>query len=184
MPDYRRVIIPGGTFFFTLVTFDRKPILTTEFSRHILRQAWKQVQRSYPFIVEAICLLPEHLHCIWTLPENDGDYSLRWRAIKALFSKEYLRLGGNDRERNVSRKKRGEAAIWQRRFWEHTIRDADDFVRHFDYIHYSPVKHGLVQQVKDWPWSSYHKYLARGYYDLDWGNIGPESLANIDETGE
>ena len=149
MSNYRRPFAPGGTVFFTVVTFDRKPILTTELSRDILRRVWKRVQNQHPFVVDAICLLPDHLHCMWTLPENDGDYGRRWSAIKGLFTKEYLKSGGQEGIRNDSRKKRGEAAVWQRRFWEHTIRDEMDYSNHFDYIHYNPVKHGLVRQVKE-----------------------------------
>ena len=184
MPNYRRAITPGGTIFFTLVTFDRKPILTSELSRQILRRVWKRVQEQHPFVVDALCLLPDHLHCIWTLPEGDGDYSMRWRAIKAQFTKEYLKSGGQDEHRNDSRITRGEAALWQRRFWEHTIKDEDDFIGHFDYIHYNPVKHGLVKQVKDWPWSSYFKYMNKSYYDVDWGNSQPKSLDGIKDFGE
>ncbi len=182
MPNYRRAIIPGGTFFFTVVTFERKPMLTTELSRHILRRVWKRVQKRHPFVVDAVCLLPDHLHCMWTLPEGDGDFCLRWSAIKGLFTKEYLKSGAQDGIRNDSRKKRGEAAIWQRRFWEHTIRDEDDFVHHFDYIHYNPVKHGLVRQVKEWPWSSYFKYVHKGFYNVGWGNGQP--IADIKNMRE
>ena len=182
MPNYRRPLAPGATVFFTVVTFERKPMLTTELSRKILRRVWKRVQTQHPFVVDAVCLLPDHLHCLWALPENDGDYSLRWSAIKGLFTKEYLNSAGQDGMRNDSRKKRGEAAVWQRRFWEHTIRDEVDYCNHFDYIHYNPVKHGLVKQVKEWPWSSYFKYVRRGYYDVEWGNGQP--IDDIKNMGE
>ena len=111
MPDYRRAFIPGGAYFFTVVTFERRPILTTELSRPTLREACKYVQERYPFKMDAICLLPDHLHCIWTLPDGDTDYSMRWSAIKALFSKKYLAAGGREGERSASRTRKGEAAI-------------------------------------------------------------------------
>ena len=132
MPNYHRAIISGGTFFFTVVTFDRTSMLTTQLSRQVLRCLWRRVQTEHSFVVGAVCLLPV----------GDGDYSLRWSAIKRLFTREYLRSGGRAGAINDSRRKRGEAAVWQRRFWEHTIRDEDDFSNHFDYIHYNPVKHG------------------------------------------
>jgi putative transposase len=169
MPDYRRQKIPGGTFFFTVVTFRRRPILTIPASRRLLRAAWLDVRERFPFITEAVCLLPDHLHCIWTLPEGEVDYSLRWKEIKRLFTKGYLsEIGAGDR-RNASRLKRGEAAIWQRRFWEHVIRDQEDLNRHLDYLHYNPVKHGLVERVCEWPWSSFHRYVRREWYPPDWG---------------
>ena len=121
MPDYRRVFVQGGTFFFTIVTFNRQPFLISELSRQILRRVWKIVQQKHPFTCDAICLLPEHLHCLWTLPQDDMNYSIRWSAIKALFSKNYLQEGGKEENRNLSRQRKGEVAIWQRRFWEHCI---------------------------------------------------------------
>jgi len=179
MPNYRRSIIPGGTFFFTVVTFDRRPILISELSRLILRRVWKRAQKEHPFVVDAICVLPDHLHCIWTLPEGDAAYSMRWGAIKGLFTKEYLKSGGQSGVINESRKKRGEAAVWQRRFWEHTIRDDEDFANHVDYIYYNPVKHGLVPQVKEWP--SYFKYVREGIYDVGWGN--DQDNIDMDDVG-
>ena len=184
MPDYRRAIVPGGTFFFTVVTFDRKPILTSAFSRQILRLAWKTVQEKHPFKCNAICLLPEHVHCIWTLPENDANYSIRWAAIKALFSKHYLLVGGIEGIRNTSRKRKGEAAIWQRRYWEHCIQDEKDFIRHFDYIHYNLVKHNLVRNVSEWKWSSFHKYKLKGYYKDGWGENDTEEFSMTGDFGE
>lgn len=137
--------------------------------------AWKDVHKRFPFEVEAICLLPDHIHCIWTLPEEDEDYSRRWKEIKRLFTKGYLEEIGPGEYRNESRKKRGEAAIWQRRFWEHAIRDESDLSRHIDYIHFNPVKHGLVQAPRDWAWSSFHRYVKMGYYDPDWGDMPEEA---------
>ena len=116
------------------------------------------MKKNHPFSNNAICLLPNHLHFIWTLPEGDSNYPVRWASIKALFSKYYLQHGGKDGNRNDSRKHKGEAAIWQRRYWEHFIRDDEDFRKHFDYIHYNPVKHGLVKNVSQWKWSSFHAW--------------------------
>jgi putative transposase len=127
------------------------------------------VQNNHPFQIDAVCLLPEHIHCIWTLPEGDVDYSMRWKEIKRTFTQAYLDQIGPGGPRNASRQKQGEAAVWQRRFWEHTLRDEEDFNRHVDYIHYNPVKHGLVNRVADWPWSSFHRYVEMGYYERDWG---------------
>ena len=140
MSNYIRAKFSGGLYFFTRVTYNRRPFLTSPLARKTLRFAWRDVQSRYPFEVEAICLLPDHLHCIWRLPENDADFSKRWMSIKAIFTKTYLSSGGQDGRRNPSRKKTGEAAIWQRRFWEHLIRDDSDYARHFDTIHYNPVK--------------------------------------------
>jgi len=183
MPQYRRAEIPGGTFFFTVVTYHRKPILASDAARSLLRAAWLDVQNRFPFKTEAVCLLPNHIHCIWRLPEGDPNYSLRWKEIKRLFTKGYLEQVGPGEPRNSSRIKKGEAAIWQRRFWEHTIRDERDLNQHLDYIHYNPVKHGLVKNVADWPWSSFHRYVAMAYYELGWGDTVANSLENM-ETGE
>jgi putative transposase len=179
MPEYRRSNISGGTYFFTVVTYHRQPILTTKESRHILRSAWVNVMERYPFTIDAICLLPDHLHCIWTLPDEDMNYSLRWGEIKKLFSKEYLKRIGVKEIRNESRIKRGEAAVWQRRFWEHTIKDETDLNMHLDYIHFNPVKHGLVENIVDWPWSSFHRYLNMGYYDKEWGNNAQKTFEKL-----
>ena len=127
------------------------------------------MRKRYPFRTDAVCLLPEHIHAIWTLPEGDADYSIRWREIKRLFTKGYLSEIGPGESRNESRQKRGEAAIWQRRFWEHTLRNEQDFNRHVDYLHFNPVKHRLVDRVREWPWSSFHRYVRMGFYSDDWG---------------
>jgi putative transposase len=175
MPNYRRAFVEGASYFFTVVTSDRLPILTTDESRAILHDAWLDVKGRFPFKTVAVCLLPEHLHCIWSLPERDAAYPLRWKEIKRLFTKAYLARVGPGEERNESRIKQGEAVVWQRRYWEHMIRDEDDLRRHEDYIHYNPLKHGLVQRVVDWPWSSFHRYVKMGYYESDWGGaVGQE----------
>ena len=149
MPEYRRAKAYGGLFFFTVVTYNRKPILTQDDVRPLLRQAWIDTKNRLPFTTEVICLLPDHLHCIWRLPEDETNFSVRWKEIKSFFTKKYLRQVGPREKRNESRNQKGEAAIWQRRFWEHLIRDQEDYSRHMDYIHYNPVKHGLVNNVAD-----------------------------------
>ncbi len=123
-----------------------------------------------PFIVDAIVVLPDHLHCIWTLPDNDADFSTRWRLIKSEVSRHCSE--GYKRQRSSSRLAKGEQAIWQRRFWEHQIRDDRDFAQHVDYIHYNPVSHGLVAAPKDWRYSSFHRYVRGGIYPEDWGADG------------
>ncbi len=168
MPEYRRAHVEGGIYFFTLVTFERHPILVSEPARRILHQAWTEVNQRFSFETIAVCLLPDHLHCIWHLPEGDADYSTRWKEIKRRFSMGYLRDVGPGGERNASRQKKHEAAIWQRRFWEHTIETKEDLEEHLDYIHYNPIKHGLVERAIDWPYSSFARYVKEGIYDVDW----------------
>jgi putative transposase len=178
MPEYRRTREPGETYFFTVVTFDRQPILTDPKSRAILRKAWLDVQSHHPFETIAVCLLPDHLHTIWRLPEGDSDYPMRWREIKRKFTHEYVRKVDGGGLRNVSRVKRKEAAIWQRRYWEHTFYEDYDLNTHIDYIHFNPMKHGLVKRVADWPWSSFNRYVRMGVYSSDWG--GEASAIYID----
>jgi len=133
-------------------------------SRDCLRFAFKKVKEKRPFDNIAICLLPDHLHCIWKLPEGDADFATRWNSIKSLFTKMYLNSGGRDGRRNASRIRTGEAAVWQRQYWEHQIKNTNDLQKHIDYIHYNPVKHGLVEKIEDWPWSTYHKFVQERFY--------------------
>jgi putative transposase len=169
MPRYLRPRTTEGTFFFTVVTFERRQILTLDISRRILGQAIKKVQKQYPFSIEAWVLLPDHIHAVWTLPDGDTDYSKRWGMIKAKFSKDGKVFFHGPQVASPSRIKRRETTIWQRRFWEHGIRDDQDFQRHLDYIHYNPVKHGLVARVADWPYSTFHRYVREGLYPQNWG---------------
>jgi putative transposase len=164
MPNYIRAKFEGGYYFFTVVTFRRKKFLTSTLSRDCLRFAFDKVKEKRPFDIIAICLLPDHLHCVWKLPEGDANFSTRWNSIKSLFTKMYLNSGGCDSKRSTSRTKKGEAAVWQRRFWEHHIRDEKDLHRHINYIHYNPVKHGLVESAENWPWSTYDRFVKKGYY--------------------
>jgi putative transposase len=184
MPDYRRLFSPGGTFFFTVVTWQRKPIFAEPQARVLLGEAFRQTADRYPFQTNAICLLPDHLHCIWTLPEDETDYSIRWRFLKAYLSRNISPASGMRSELSASRVKRREASIWQRRFWEHRIRDEEDFQRHLDYIHFNPVKHDLVQNVGDWPWSSFRRYVGLGWYPAVWGCRAPFEIQNTGEEWE
>ena len=163
MSEYRRLRVPGGTYFFTVNLLDRNSALLTE---HIgaLRDAIRIARKKHPFHIDAWVVLPDHMHCIWTLPENDTDYSTRWKNIKREFSNSLPKTEAV----STSRAARGERGIWQRRFWEHAIRDDGDYAAHIDYIHINPFKHGLVQHVSDWPYSSFHRFVERGIYPRDW----------------
>ena len=162
--QYRRAKIEGGTYFFTVNLAERNKTLLSDYVDE-LRFAFKKVKTSHPFTIDAIVILPEHIHAIWTLPENDVDYSTRWRLIKAWFSKSFPKTECI----NQSRLGKSERGIWQRRFWEHQIRDENDYIRHMDYLYYNPVKHGYVKKVGDWPYSSFHRAVENGIYARDWG---------------
>ena len=141
-----------------------------------LRQAVRQTQEKYPFRIDAWVLLEDHLHCIWTLPESQYDFSIRWRLIKQRFSREAKTLFHKNEWMTPSKKKRRESTIWQRRFWEHQILNEDDYRRHIDYIHFNPVKHGLVNEPRTWPYSTFHRYVKMGIYPEDWGkSVGAKS---------
>ena len=170
MPNYQRWKQENGCYFFTVVTHNRRPILTLPESRHTLREAIEETRRPHPFSIEAWVLLPDHLHCIWTLPKNDDNFSKRWGLIKAGFSKRMKGLLTQDPLKSDSKKKHRESTIWQRRFWEHLIRDQNDYNRHCDYIHYNPVKHGLTTNVRNWPYSTFHRLVKEGIYPGNWGN--------------
>ncbi|MCR4287345.1 MAG: transposase [Deltaproteobacteria bacterium] len=167
MSDYRRAR-GGSTYFFTVVTYKRQPILCLADSIKALREAISEVKEERPFEVNAWVLLPDHLHCVWELPEGDLDYSVRWALIKKGFTKRMKGLVETPLP-NLSRIKHRESSVWQRRFWEHQIRDEADLRRHCDYIHYNPVKHGLVDSPKDWKHSTFHRYVEAGLYPNDWG---------------
>ena len=168
MPNYTRNFIPGGTFFFTVVTHERRTWLCSDAARTSLRQAIDKVRRNLAFSIDAWVLLPDHLHCIWTLPPGDTDYSSRWRLIKGYVSKSFADEC-DDELLSPSRLKRRERGLWQRRFWEHTIRDEADFAAHCNYIHYNPVKHGLCTSSREWPFSTFHSFVKSGVYGVDWG---------------
>ncbi len=165
--QYRRLKAKGATFFFTVVTHRRENILCVKNNARLVKEAFDHIKVKHPFAMDTFVLLPDHIHCVWTLPENDNDFSMRWRLIKSYFSKRVENK--NECFKSPSRASKGEHGIWQRRFWEHLIRDDDDFNKHVEYIHYNPVKHGLVKSPKDWPYSSFHRYISQGIYNSEWG---------------
>ena len=171
MPNDRRNRVPGGTYFFTVNLLDRDSrMLITNID--CLREAVRAVRIKRSFHIDAWVVLPDHMHAVWTLPPGDADYSGRWKAIKIAFAKampktEFL---------STVRASNGERGIWQRRFWEHTVRDERDYAAHVDYVHINPVKHGLVTTVRDWPYSSFHRLVARGVYPADWAGDGAPKL--------
>ena len=172
--NYRRARIAGGTFFFTVVTYGRFPRLASDSAVSLLRRSFEAVMARHPFTIDAMVILPDHLHCIWTLPEADSDFSTRWRLVKAGFSRAYA--GSTIEPVSLSRLKKSETDLWQRRFWEHSLRDEKDFETHCDYIHYNPVKHGLVRSPADWKHSTFREFVARGVYPADWArDVVPES---------
>lgn len=163
--DYRRAWHAGGTYFFTINCLQRKN--NNLLVRHIdkLRQAILKVKNAHPFKIHSWVVLPEHMHCIVELPIGDSDFATRLRLIKMLFSRSISK----DEYRSDVRKQRRERGIWQRRYWEHLIKDEKDYQAHMDYVHINPVKHGLVKQVKDWPYSTFHKMVEQGVYAQNWG---------------
>jgi putative transposase len=168
MPNYRRAHISGGTYFFTVKTLERQSVLTNDSCRIALRQALTEVRGMHSFEILAWVLLPDHLHTIWRMPENDADFSLRWSLIKQRVTRQCADEVSNPAPTR-SRITRREGTFWQRRFWEHMIRDDTDLRHHIDYIHYNPVKHGYVSRVGDWPYSTFHRYVSDGVYPKDWG---------------
>src|SRR5438067_1135752 len=175
MVRYRRNRVDGGTYFFTVTLADRP---STTLIDHIgaLRAAFRLARQERPFSIDAIVILPDHLHALLTLPEGDADFAGRWRRIKGHFSSHLLsaRIA-------LARHGNGELALWQRRYWEHTIRDDRDFARHVDYVHYNPVKHGLVSRVRDWPHSSFHRYVRQGVLPKDWAGDVSEAASGYGE---
>ena len=176
MTDHRRNFILGGTFFFTVNLEDRRRSLLTD---HIgeLRAAVREIRQRHPFTIDAMVVLPDQLHAVWTLPDGEANFSLLWRQIKSNFSRS---LPVGERISN-SRAAKGERGIWQRRYWEHTIRDENDFARHVDYVHINPMKHGLVSRVRDWPYSSFHRMVKLGVYPEDWAGDAAHLEGNFGE---
>jgi putative transposase len=172
MTAYRRNLVAGGTYFFTVNLADRRRQLLTE-NLECLRAAFRSTRQRHPFAIDAIVVLPDHLHTIWTLPQGDSDFSVRWNLIKGGFSRGLPR-GESISDSRFGRRERG---IWQRRYWEHTIRDEEDFAQHLDYIHFNPVKHGYAEHPAAWPFSSFQRMVRLGFYPADWAGDpeGPES---------
>lgn len=169
MPNYRRAFVPGGCWFFTVNLLERRRSLLID-RIETLRDAVHATRRGYPFRIDAIVVLPDHLHAVWTLPPADADFSVRWRLIKSRFARAIPK-----RERlSAVRQRRGERGIWQRRFWEHLIRNEADYARHVEYCYFNPMKHGLVARVRDWPHSSFHRDVRAGIFPIDWaGEVEP-----------
>ena len=169
MSIYRRLYIPGGTYFFTLVCYRRQKIFADEQRVMLLRQAFREVKSKRPFDLLAIVVLPDHLHCIWRLPNGDADFSTRWQMVKTAFSRRipaYVKANGSK-------------TLWQPRFYEHCLRDESDFHKHLDYIHYNPVKHGLVATPGEWPYSSFKRFVNFGLYPCNWGDVAPADMDDI-----
>ena len=167
----------GNTYFFTIVAHQRRPIFCNPAIRSSLAQAIQFVRDTRPFVVDAWVLLPDHMHCIWTLPEGDADYATRWLALKRYVSSDVGRRLQESAFMDPSQHHRREANLWQRQFWEHQLRDEGDFERHMDYIHFDPVKHRHVERVRDWPHSTFHRHVHEGTYAMDWN--GSADLARM-----
>lgn len=168
MPEYRRFYRPGGTYFFTVVTNARAPIFVHPVARALLADALRTTQSLDPFDIFAFVLLPDHLHTLWSLPPADDDFSGRWKRVKSLFTHHYLHAGLPEQSVSSSRSNRNNRGVWQRRFWEHLIRDQDDLNQHLDYLHYNPVKHGHATCPHAYPFSTFHRFVRQGHYPIDW----------------
>lgn len=178
MSNYRRNRVPGGTYFFTVNLLERSNTLLVD-QVDALRDAVRKVRAARPFHIDAWVVLPDHMHAVWTLPPDDTNYSARWKAIKIVFAKSLPKT----ESLSPVRATKGERGIWQRRFWEHTIRDERDYAVHVDYVHINPLKHGLVDCVADWPYSSFHRWVTQGAYAADWAGQGVAELAAGERGG-
>ncbi|MDH4871313.1 transposase [Pseudomonas sp. BN515] len=176
MTNYRRDHTPGASWFFTLNLAERRSRLLID-RIDLLRASFRACMQRHPWRIDAIVILPDHLHALCTLPPDDADYALRWRQIKSSFSRALPPC----EPLSASRLSKGERGIWQRRFWEHRVRDGDDFARHVDYIHHNPRKHGHVERVADWPWSSFHRYVDAGILPVDWAGDGADMAHGVGE---
>jgi putative transposase len=169
MSHYRRCYLPGGSFFLTAVTERRRNILCTDLARTCLRAAILECQHQHPFRLDAIVLMPDHFHAIFTLPPDDTDYPKRMGLIKKRFTQSWLAASGAEQPRSASRLRYRRRGVWQRRFIEHTLRHQRDYTNHLNYLHFNPVKHGHVACPRDWPYSSFHRWVKLGAYTPDWG---------------
>ena len=182
MSRYRRADTPGATYFFTIVTYRRQPFLCDPDVRIALREAITKVRKLYPFHIDGWVLLPDHLHAIWTLPPGDAFFPLRWQQIKRGVTRSCGERLHRAAWMTKSKTRHRESTLWQRRYWEHQIRDDADFERHMDYLHYNPVKHGLVKRVRDWPYSSFHRHVAAGVYREEWSEEATTDAINFGEA--
>ena len=156
MSSYRRLRWPGGTYFFTVACAERQWLFREPHHVAALCDALRSVRACDPFETLALVVMPDHLHCIWRLPQGDTNFSVRWEWVKKRTARA-LHCGTRA------------ASVWQPRFWEHLIRDEADLARHVDYIHFNPVKHGWVLRARDWPYSSLHRFVREGKLAPDWG---------------
>jgi putative transposase len=173
MSRYRRWYVPGGTYFFTVVALDRRPLFNDADARTSLRDAIQDIRDLHPFEIVAQVLLPNHLHAVWTLPPGDTRYPMRWRRIKEEFTKRFRASGGEEFRQSTSRRLAGYRGFWQKRYWEHSCRDESDLKGCVDYVHFNPKKHGLVNNVRDWPYSTFHRFVELGEYTEGWGAVDP-----------
>ncbi|MBB6428769.1 REP-associated tyrosine transposase [Algisphaera agarilytica] len=183
MPNFRRNFVEGGTFFFTVVTGRRLPIFADPGAVDLLRDAIRETKECLPFEIVASAILPDHLHMIWALPTGDSRFDRRWSSIKRNFTERWLSRNAVENEISVSRQRERRRGVWQPRYIEHTLRDEADLENHVGYIHFNPVKHGYVKQPIDWPYSSLHRYVERGWLTPDWGcglNDPDQIQQNID----
>jgi putative transposase len=180
MSHYRRWYQPGGCYFFTVVTYRRRRLFDSALARDLLGRAIREIAAETPFRTLGIVLLPDHLHALWVLPPGDADFSTRWQRIKARFTELWLAAGGDEAVTTPSQRRRGHRGVWQRRFFEHLLRDEQDLEDHCDYLHYNPVKHGYVERVADWLPSSFHRFVREGIYPADWGQAEPASILGMD----
>lgn len=172
MPNYRRAYVNGATYFFTVNTYRRQPFLLDTDVRSALREAIGRVRATLPFEIDAWVLLPDHMHCIWTMPKSDADHSTRWRIIKTIVTQRCRERLHNEQWQTPRRKNKDQSTLWQQRFWEHIIKDERDLNNHMDYIHFNPVKHGYVELVNDWEYSSFHRYVRMGVLPESWAGVG------------
>ena len=168
MVGYRRNFVAGGTYFFTATLQDRTSSYLIDYNILLLKSI-QTVKSESCFDEVATVFLPDHMHTIWKLPDDDFDYPARWKAIKSLFTRSLVKSGVP-----LDKNTRGEYSLWQRRYWEHTIINEQDLISHIDYIHYNPVKHGYVDRVSDWMPSSFHRFVRAGMLPDDWGGAVKE----------
>jgi putative transposase len=184
MPDYRRYFVPGGSYFFTVNVHQRRRLFADPLAVRLLGSVMRRCLMRWPCTVNAIVLLPDHFHAIWTLPPGDDEYPKRWGWIKKEFTSRWLASGGCEGTISKGRRRERRRGIWQPRYWEHTLRDEDDFERHLDYIHYNPVKHLHVACPHQWPYSSFHRWVQHGVYAWNWacGQGPPPDFSDITDT--
>jgi putative transposase len=191
MAKYRRWYREGGTYFFTVKTYKQQEFLCDSFARAALRLAIEQTRAEKPFEIVGWVLLPNHLHAVWKMPENDDDFSIRWSMIKRRFTRQWLRQHQPKVQCTPRMQHKREPGVWQRRFWEHLIQDEVDMANHIDYIHYNPIKHGLVTCPHNWPYSTFHRWAKEGAYRMDWlcscktkQSVRPLFMDDIGDVGE